>query len=65
MLESGEEACIGKRVLVLSGALSMINLLCDPGRLSAPLWASVLSSVEWETETRQRKSLVLGYSIRK
>lgn len=64
-LESGEEACTGKRVLVLSVALSIINVLCDPGGLSAPLWASVLPSVEWETKTRERKPLVLGYSVRK
>lgn len=59
----GKKAALGNKSSdYLSG--SIIDLLCDPGKVASLLWASVLLSVEWETETRDREPLALGDSAK-
>lgn len=43
---------------------SDIYMLCGPGTVASLLWASVLSSVEWETESGEGEPLALDYLAR-
>lgn len=61
ILEQEGEVCTGKEEFWFKRCAGSINdLLCDPGKVALPLWASVLPSVKWVTETREERLLALA-----
>lgn len=58
ILEQRGEVCAGKQEVWLKRcAGSITKLLCDPGRVALLLWASVLPSVKWVIENREKRLL--------